>query len=243
MELDRIIALSNTVTVYRDGDRCVKVFDAHYSAANVLQEALHQAVAMEAGLPVPPVLEVTTLNGHWALVSQLIRGETLRQYIQKNPQKREEGLQLLVRLQLRVLEKTAPRLPRCKEQLVRNIERAPLPEAMRSTLRTRICSVPDGDRLCHGSFDPANIILTPEGEASILGWANASRGCPEADAACTALRLRLQGIDPEQYLRLFGQESGHSREEINAWLPLLAAALTADSSEAQREILKSYIIV
>ena len=29
MELDRIIALSNTVTVYRDGDRCVKVFDAH----------------------------------------------------------------------------------------------------------------------------------------------------------------------------------------------------------------------
>lgn len=243
MELDRIIALSNTVTVYRDGDRCVKVFDAHYSAADVLQEALHQAVAMEAGLPVPPVLEVTTLNGHWALVSQLIRGETLRQYIQKNPQKREEGLQLLVRLQLRVLEKTAPRLPRCKEQLVRNIERAPLPEAMRSTLRTRICSVPDGDRLCHGSFDPANIILTPEGEASILGWANASRGCPEADAACTALRLRLQGIDPEQYLRLFGQESGHSREEIDAWLPLLAAALTADSSEAQREILKPYIIV
>ena len=243
MELDRIIALSNTVTVYRDGDRCVKVFDAHYSAADVLQEALHQAVAMEAGLPVPPVLEVTTLNGHWALVSQLIRGETLRQYIQKNPQKREEGLQLLVRLQLRVLEKTAPRLPRCKEQLVRNIERAPLPEAMRSTLRTRICSVPDGDRLCHGSFDPANIILTPEGGASILGWANASRGCPEADAACTALRLRLQGIDPEQYLRMFGQECGHSREEINAWLPLLAAALTADSSEAHREILKPYIIV
>ena len=40
MELDRIIALSNTVTVYRDGDRCVKVFDASHSAADVLQEAL-----------------------------------------------------------------------------------------------------------------------------------------------------------------------------------------------------------
>ena len=88
MELDRIIALSNTVTVYRDGDRCVKVFDASHSAADVLQEALHQAVAVEAGLPVPPVLEVTALNGRWALASQLIRGETLRQYIQKNPQKR-----------------------------------------------------------------------------------------------------------------------------------------------------------
>ena len=85
------------------------------------------------------------------------------------------------------------------------------------------------------------LILTPEGEASILGWANASRGCPEADAACTALRLRLQGTDPEQYLRLFGQESGHSREEINAWLPLVAAALTVGSTEAQREILKPYM--
>ena len=85
------------------------------------------------------------------------------------------------------------------------------------------------------------LILTPEGEASILGWANASRGCPEADAACTALRLRLQGTDPEQSLRLFGQESGHSREEINAWLPLVAAALTVGSTEAQREILKPYM--
>ena len=241
MELDRIIALSNTVTVYRDGDRCVKVFDASHSAADVLQEALHQAVAVEAGLPVPPVLEVTALNGRWALASQLIRGETLRQYIQKNPQKREEGLRLLVRLQLLVLEKTAPCLPRCKEQLARSIERAPLPEHVRSNLRTRICRVPDGDCLCHGSLDPANIILTPEGEASILGWANASRGCPEADAACTALRLRLQGTDPEQYLRLFGQQSGHSREEINAWLPLVAAALTVGSTEAQREILKPYM--
>ncbi len=114
---------------------------------------------------------------------------------------------------------------------------------MRNTLRTRICSVPDGDRLCHGSLDPENLICTPGGETFVLGWADASRGCPEADAACTALRLRLQGIDPEQYLCLFCKESGHSRKEINAWLPLVAAAMTAESNEARREILKSYIIV
>ena len=40
MKLDRVIAVRNSKTVYRDGENCYKVFDADYSKADVLNEAL-----------------------------------------------------------------------------------------------------------------------------------------------------------------------------------------------------------
>ena len=42
MKLDRVIAVRNNKTIYRDGDVCVKVFNDDYSKADVLNEALNQ---------------------------------------------------------------------------------------------------------------------------------------------------------------------------------------------------------
>ncbi len=36
MNLDRIIAVRNSKTVYRDGKKCIKVFNEDYSKADVL---------------------------------------------------------------------------------------------------------------------------------------------------------------------------------------------------------------
>ena len=49
MKLDRVIAVRNNKTIYRDGDRCVKVFHADYSKADVLNEALNQAISRSYG--------------------------------------------------------------------------------------------------------------------------------------------------------------------------------------------------
>ena len=63
MKLDRVIAVRNNKTIYRDGDRCVKVFNTEYSKADVLNEALNQARIEETGLSIPKVLEVTMIDG------------------------------------------------------------------------------------------------------------------------------------------------------------------------------------
>ena len=42
MNLDRIIAVRTDKTVYRDGDRCLKVFNEDFSKADVLNEALNR---------------------------------------------------------------------------------------------------------------------------------------------------------------------------------------------------------
>lgn len=76
MNLDRIIAVRNNKTVYRDGDRCLKVFNEGYSKADVLNEALNQARIEETGLNIPKVLEVTVIDGKWTIVSDYIKGKT-----------------------------------------------------------------------------------------------------------------------------------------------------------------------
>ena len=77
MKLDRVIAVRNNKTIYRDGDRCIKVFNAEYSKADILSEALNQARVEETGIKIPKVLEVTMIDGKWAIVSEYIKGKTL----------------------------------------------------------------------------------------------------------------------------------------------------------------------
>ena len=43
MKLEKIIAVRNNKTIYRDGDKCIKVFNEGFSKADVLNEALNQA--------------------------------------------------------------------------------------------------------------------------------------------------------------------------------------------------------
>ena len=88
MKLDRVIAVRNSKTVYRDGDACIKVFDSEYSKADVLNEALNQARIEETGLNIPKIREVLTIDGKWAIVSDYIKGKTLAQLMKDNPEKK-----------------------------------------------------------------------------------------------------------------------------------------------------------
>ena len=77
MKLDTVIAERKTKTIYRDGDRCIKVFNSTFSKADILNEALNNARVEDVGLYVPKILEVTTIDGKWAIVSEFIEGTTL----------------------------------------------------------------------------------------------------------------------------------------------------------------------
>ena len=86
MNLDRIIAVRTDKTVYRDGDRCLKVFNEDFSKADVLNEALNQARVEETGLNIPKILEVTVIDGKWTIVSEFIKGKTLARLMEENPE-------------------------------------------------------------------------------------------------------------------------------------------------------------
>ena len=117
MKLDRVIAVRNNKTLYREGDTCVKVFNEEYSKADVLNEALNQARVEETGLNIPKILGVTMNDGKWAIVSEFIKGKTLAQLMEKEPEKKAEYIELLVDLQMSVHAKTCPLLTKLKDKM------------------------------------------------------------------------------------------------------------------------------
>ena len=148
MNTDKVIAVRNTKTVYRDGDKVIKVFDEHYSKADILNEALNQARVEETGLNIPKLEEVTKVNGRWAIVMDYIKGKTLAQLMAENPDKIDEYLNLFVDLQMEVHSKKAPLLNKLKDKMNRKISQADLTATIRYDLHTRpVCrSVPTAVR-------------------------------------------------------------------------------------------------
>ena len=124
MNLDRVIAVRTTKTVYRDGDLCIKVFNKEFTKADVLNEALNQAIVEGTGLNVPKIKEVTTINGKWAIASEFIEGKTLSVLMKENPDKNDEYLDWFVSLQLEVLSKSAPELIKLKDKINKHRSRA-----------------------------------------------------------------------------------------------------------------------
>ncbi len=245
MNLDRIIAVRNNKTVYRDGDLCMKVFDASYSKADVLSEALNQARVEETGLHVPTVHEVTLMDGKWTIVTDYIKGKTLLQLMLENPEKKDEYLEFFVDLQIEVQSKRCPLLTKLRDKMSRKISQTDFDATTRYELFTRLDDMPKHSKLCHGDFNPSNIIITEDGTPYILDWSHATQGNGSADTARTYLLFWLNGDinGAEKYLELFCAKSRIEKKYIQKWMPIVAASQTVKGNEKEREFLHSWVNV
>ena len=109
---------------------------------------------------------------------------------------------------------------------------------LKNSLLNALRSQPEADRVCHGDFHPANLLIDGN-DAHIIDWIDASRGNPLADVARTSIILRgaieskqirnaflkwlvksFHSIYLDQYFRL--RPGG--KEEYLRWLPIVAAA-------------------
>ena len=245
MNLDTVIAVSDSKTIYRDGNQCIKVFDEHFSKADVLNEALNQARIEETGLNVPRVLKVTLVNGRWAIVTDFVEGKTLEQLMRENPDKLDEYLDLFVDLQLTMHEKTCPLLNKLKDKMDRKINETDLDATTRYELHARLAGMPRHKKVCHGDFNPSNIIITADGTPYIIDWAHATQGNASADAARTYLLFCLNNdvAVAKKYLDLFCRKSNTARQYVQKWMPIVAASQSVKGNPHEREFLLSWVDV
>lgn len=239
------IAERKTKTVYRDNDKTIKLFVENYSKSNILNEALNQARVEETGLNVPKLLEVTKMDNRWALVSEHIEGRSLQEITDENPEKLEEYMDLFVDLQLKVLAQRAPMLNKLKDKMQRKIAETDLNATMKYDLNTRLESMPKNNQICHGDFNPSNIIIKPDGIPYVIDWAHVTQGNGAADAARTYLLFNLDGKkeEAEIYLRKFSEKSNTEKRLIQKWIPIVAAAHLSKASEEERAFLMNWIDV
>ncbi len=240
-----IIAKSVGKTIYKDGDKRIKVFDENYSKSGILNEALNQARIEETALNIPKILEVKMIDGKWALVMENVEGETLAEKMEKDPENFDKYLEQFVDVQMLIHSQKSTLLTKLKDKMNRKIDETDLDATTRYELHTRLAGMPKHNKVCHGDLYPSNVIITPEGKAYIVDWAHATQGNASADVARTYLLFCLNGKEDvaKKYMEIFCKKSDTARQYIQKWLPIVAASQSVKGKPEEREFLLSWVDV
>lgn len=246
MIYDKVLAERKGKVVYKVGNTTVKLFDSNiHPKSDILNEALNQARVEETGLPIPDLKSVSVIDDKWAITLDYVEGKTLQELIDENPDKVDEYLNLFVDLQLEVQSKKAPLLNKLKDKMNRKISSlTEIEPTIRYELHTRLESMPKHTKVCHGDFNPSNIIIDNEGKPHILDWSHATQGNGSADAARTYLLFALHQPElADKYLKLFCTKSNTAKQYVQHWLPIVAASQMVKGMQDEKEFLMKWIDV
>ena len=240
-----LIHESNGKKLYRDGNRLIKSFDASYSKSGILNEALNQARVEETGLNIPKVMGVEVIDGQWSLIWEYIEGETLEELMQKHPEKTDEYLEFFVDLQIKMSREKVPLLGHLRDKMHAKISASAFPATVRYDLHVRLDGLPRHKKLCHGDFQPSNVVITKDGTPYIIDWSHATQGNGSADAARTYLIFMLQGRDElaEKYLRLYCTKTDTAIQYVQRILPIVAASQSVKKKPEEAEFLAKWVNV
>lgn len=245
--LNNEIERRKTKSVYKDNDSIIKLFVENYLKSDILNEALILSRVEEGcDLNIPKLKEVTKIGNRWGLVTEYVEGESLQELMDKNPDKLDYYLDLFVDIQLEVLTKSVPLLNKIKDKYARKLTQTNLiDENTKYELLQRLDGMKNHTKLCHGDFNPSNIIMGQDGRHYIVDWAHATIGNASADAARTFLIFSIDGKNDiaNKYLDLFCKKSEISRANIQRWIPIVAATQMTKGNKNEQEMLEKWIDV
>lgn len=233
--------------VYDLGDKIAKVFNDAKPVSDVFNEALNLARVNECGIVSPQVLEVSHVEGEgWGILTSKVPGVTLADKMAADPSKFYEYLERFVDLQIDIHHHRSPLLPRQRDKYNRMINSiAALNATQRYNLLERLDGIKRHQRVCHGDFNPTNVIVSDDGTLAVCDWAHATQGSPAADAAMTYLLFALNDKQQaEAYLELYCDRADEPMQVVRQWMSIVAASeLARNRGEADREFLMSWIDV
>ena len=247
------------VYAWRPG-QAVKLFPESAEPGEIAREARLGLLAEASGLPVPRVSGLVEFEGRPGIVMERLPGRTMHEILRDQPWRSGRLAVILAGLHATIHARTiqepqAAELPDQRDVLRLRLLAAPgLPDQVREAVLEALAALPDGDRLCHGDFLPANVMLSPGGPAAIIDWPDACRGDPLADVARTVAGLRVYHsgsrgrlrpvlvwmaarLFETSYLATYRRLRPFARRELAAWLPLAAAARLTLKMDHERSTL------
>lgn len=243
MNRERIVQRADKEVFIEDG-KCYKVFDDK-DKADILNEALNHARVETTGLNIPTLLEVTTIDNKWAIVTEYIEGKTIGQLFDEYPEKEDEIMNRFIDIQIEVQSKRCSLLSRHRDKMNRKISETDLSATLRYDLHNRIEEAPRHTDLCHGDYNPSNIIIDSNDNAYVIDWSHATQGNSEADCARTFLLFLLENKKEraKKYLRMYCEKTGKDYKEVLNWLPILSASQSVKNYANESEFLNSLIFM
>ena len=146
---------------------------------------------------------------------------------------------------MKVHSKKAPLLKKLKDKMNMKISEADIDATTRYELHTRLEGMPKHNKVCHGDFNPSNIIITESGMPYIIDWAHATQGNASADIARTYLLFCLEGKKAlaDKYLDMFCEKSNTEKKYVQKWMPIVAASQSVKGRPEERDFLHGWIDV
>ena len=111
-------------------------------------------------------------------------------------------------------------------------------------LQERLDGMTKEFKVCHGDFNPSNVIVGDDGQLYVCDWAHATQGSPAADVATTYLLFALNSKDQaEAYLELYCDRADMPMQVVRQWTSIVAASELARKRNVNDEFLKNWIDV
>lgn len=248
MELKNFIAHGDIYDIYECDGKSINIYNKPEYKEKCLYAALTHArcetTLVNSFIKTPVLHEVSVIDGKWAISFDFIKGKTLQQLMDENPDKMDTYLSQFIDIQTEIHAQYMPLLSKLKDKMARQIKSlAAIDEIKKYELLTRLDSMPKHIKLCHGNFAPKNVIINDEG-TYVINWSAARQGNASADVARTYLLFCLNNPDvADAYLDKYCLKSGTSKQYVQAWLPIVAAAQLIKGREEEKDLLMRWIDV
>lgn len=223
----------------------LKLFHNWFSLEDIEYEQRIARAVHASGVKSPAVGELIQVEGRNGLVYERVRGTSMLEMFRDKPRQAAPLGRVLAGLHAQmhgcVFE---AEVPDQRGRLQRKIKRADaLPTPLKTALLTSLESLPDSDRVCHGDFHPANVLVDGE-DATVIDWIDASRGEPLADVARTSIIIlgaigSSEIADPlfktrvrtfhSAYLKHYFHLRPGGEQEYRRWLPIVAGARLSEN--------------
>ena len=205
-------------------------------------EAAAMQTASARGLPVPSVYGITEVMGRPGIIMERVDGPDLLTQINARPWTLFRAGSTLGDVHANLHSVTASdRLPILKPTLAGRIgSRSEIPPELARFAIDTLNELPDGDRICHFDYHPANVLMSSNGPV-VIDWTNVKRGDHHADVARSVLILRLgepppgsvspvmrllirfaRGILLGRYLSAYRRRGQLDRSLVDRWIPVVA---------------------
>ena len=252
ISLNKPIARGRTADVYPWDDKHVlKLFHNWFEFEDIEYELRIAHAVHTSGVKTPAVKELIQVEGRNGLIYERVDGRSMVEIFSQKPWLVFSYSRALARVHVEMHECVFKAdVPHQHDKLRNKIDHADaLTPSLKNKLLTELESLPRGDRVCHGDFHPANILITRD-DTIVIDWIDAARGNPLADVARTSI-IFLGAANTRQipntiekiftkishaiYLREYFRLRPHGMDEYRRWLPIVAAArLTEGMPELEK---------
>ena len=126
MKLDNFVASSDIYDVYESDGMADRNYKKPEYKEKCLYAALtHARVETTLGnsfIKMPVLHEVSVIDGKWAITMDFIKGKTLQQLMDENPDKKDTYLNQFIDIQCEIHAQYMPLLSKLKDKMARQIK-------------------------------------------------------------------------------------------------------------------------